>query len=296
MKRSQLRQGRGPSTAAAPGSADCAEDDDDAFYLFSQEHKVDRAGLPTARETGLHHHLRSGDGAGLERPDGLSWDEVPVRILRLPQERIAPQAKAAILAPLTALWLEESTDWCVEVCPLCEAVRGPLMDTVMKCVEEADLLADLSWRRDLGVDVLRSVLLRFEGLAGPLGNNEGVPLEGLSAPFSMGDGVLFVNRMTELDGSSLNSGSPEITKPGGVWLHLDKHLLSMANRLMELWKMAAKTQAIYRPCQAPHTHPHYPQQAHGQMPQSNVHVKTSIQHPHTRRGQIAHADAPAYFG
>ena len=106
-QRSQLRQGRGPSTAAAPGAADCIEDDDDAFYLFSQEHKVDRAGLPTARETGLHHHLRAGAVAGVARPGGLSWDEVPVRILRLPQERIAPQAKAAILVPLTTLWLEE---------------------------------------------------------------------------------------------------------------------------------------------------------------------------------------------
>ena len=151
--------------------SDCAEDDDDAFYLFSQEHKVDRADLPTARETGLRYHLSAGAGAGVARPGGLSWDEVPVRILRLPQERIAPQAKAAILAPLTMLWLEESTDWCVEVCPLCEAVSGPLMHAVMSCVEEADLRADLSWRRDLGVDVLRSVLLCFEGLAGPLGNN-----------------------------------------------------------------------------------------------------------------------------
>jgi len=88
--------------------SDCAGDDDDAFYLFSQEHKVDRAGLPTARETGLHHHLRAGAGAGVERPGGLLWDEVPVRILRLPQERIDPQAKAEILAPLTALWREES--------------------------------------------------------------------------------------------------------------------------------------------------------------------------------------------
>jgi hypothetical protein len=80
------------------------------IYLFSQEHKVDRAGLPTARETGLHHHLRAGAGAGVERPGGLSWDEEPVRILRLPQERIDPQAKAENLAPLTALWREESPD------------------------------------------------------------------------------------------------------------------------------------------------------------------------------------------
>ena len=97
---------------------------DDAFYLFLQEHKVDRAGLPTARETGLRYHLMAGAGAGVERPGGLPWDSVPVRILRLPQERIDPQAKAAILAPLTALWLEESPDGCVEVCPLCEAVSG----------------------------------------------------------------------------------------------------------------------------------------------------------------------------
>ena len=223
--------------------SDCAEDDDDAFYLFSQEHKVDRADLPTARETGLRYHLMAGDGAGVERPGGLPWDSVPVRILRLPQERIDPQAKAEILAPLTALWREESPDGCVEVCPLCEAVSGPLMHAVMSCVEEADLRADLSWRRDLGDDVLRGVLLRFEGLAGPLGNNEGVLLEGLRDPFSMGRGALFVNRMTEWDGSSLKSGSPEITKAGGMRLHLDELLLSMANRLMELWKMAAKTQA-----------------------------------------------------
>ena len=72
-QRSQLRQGRGPSTAAAPDVADCAEDDDDAFYLFFQEHNVDRAGLPTARETGLHHHLRAGAVAGVARPGGLSW-------------------------------------------------------------------------------------------------------------------------------------------------------------------------------------------------------------------------------
>jgi hypothetical protein len=117
------------------------------------------------------------------------------------------------------------------------------MHAVMSCVEEADLRADLSWRRDLGDDVLRGVLLRFEGLAGPLGNNEGVLLEGLRDPFSMGRGALFVNRMTEWDGSSLKSGSPEITKAGGMRLHLDELLLSMANRLMELWKMAAKTQA-----------------------------------------------------
>jgi hypothetical protein len=177
---------------------------------------------------------------GVQRPGGLPWDETPVRILKL-GERMAPPAKAAILAPLTELWLEESPEGRVDVCPLCEAVSGPFMDAVMSCVVGDDELGGIDWRSERD-NMLRSVLLRFEGPAGPLGNNEGVPLEGLREPFSMRRGVLFVNRRTEWDVSSLNGGSPEATKPGGIRLHLDERLLAEANRLMELWKMAAKTQ------------------------------------------------------
>ena len=99
-------------------------------------------------------------------------------------------------------------------------------------------------RTDLGADRVRDVLTRFEDLAAPLGHQVGVQLEGVDDPFELGQATLFVNRPTvwsaDPDGDDDVPGLVPVI-PGGIRMHQDEKLVPDANRLMELWKGAAKT-------------------------------------------------------
>ncbi len=106
------------------------------------------------------------------------------------------QAQKTIISVVKTLWKRAASNDCVEVGLLCwgDAGIGPLTDAVMVSVDQAAVLLDVQWRTDLGDVIVRKVLMRFRGLADPLGHQE--LLEGVDHPFNFGPTKLFVNHPT----------------------------------------------------------------------------------------------------
>ncbi len=90
---------------------------------------------------------------------------------------------------------------------------------------------------------MRQVLTRFEYLAAPLGHLAGVQLDGVDDPLGFGQAAFYVNRPTLWSAASDGDDDPGSIPviPGGIRMHEDEELEPDYNRLMELWKGAAKT-------------------------------------------------------
>ena len=142
-----------------------------------------RASLPLARQIGLGPHVagyRPLPG-GFRRPGGTSFEDTPVRALTQLHAGMRVEAQKAIIGLVKALWKRASPNGCVEVGLLSrgDAGIGQLTDAVMVSVDQAAVLLDVQGRTDLGDVVVREVLTRFRSLAGPLGHQGGVLLEGV---------------------------------------------------------------------------------------------------------------------
>ena len=98
------------------------------------------------------------------------------------------EAQKAIIGLVKSLWKRASPNGCVVVGLLSRGDTGigQLTDAVMVSVDQAAVLLDVQGRTNLGDVVVREVLTRFRGLAGPLGHQGGVLLEGVDHPFNLG--------------------------------------------------------------------------------------------------------------
>jgi hypothetical protein len=160
-------------------------------------YKPDRESLSLARQIGLGPHVNGYRPlpGGVRRPGGAQFEDTPVRTLTQIHPDMSVQAQKAIIGLVEALWYRASPNGCVEVCPLRkgDAGIGQLTDAVMMSVDQASVLSDVHWRKDLGAVVVRGVLTRFRGHADPLGHQRGVLLEGVDHPLNLGQAALFVN-------------------------------------------------------------------------------------------------------
>jgi hypothetical protein len=156
-----------------------------ANFTGGPVYNPNRASLPLTHQIGLGPHV-SGYGP---LPGG-------VRALATLHPGMCVQAQKTIISVVKTLWKRASPNDCVEVGLLCwgDAGIGPLTDAVMVSVDQAAVLLDVQWRTDLGDVIVRKVLMRFRGLADPLGHQE--LLEGVDHPFNLGPAKLFVNHPT----------------------------------------------------------------------------------------------------
>ena len=204
----------------------------------------DRVSLPLAHQICLGPHVTGSRPlpGGVCCPGGAQFEDTPVRTLTQLHPDMSVQAQKAIIGPVEALWYRALPNGCVEVCPLCkgDAGIGPLTDAVMMSVDQAAVLSDVHWRKDLGAVIVRGVLPRFRGLADQLGHQRGVPLEGVDHPLNLGQAALFVNPPTTWSASpdSEDHDGPYLVPaiPVCIEIHIDEKLDPGANRLMEMWK------------------------------------------------------------
>jgi len=114
-----------------------------------------------------------------------SWwcvvEDTPVRALTQLHAGMRVEAQKAIIGLVKSLWKRASPNGCVEVGLLSRGDTGigQLTDAVMVSVDQAAVLLDVQGRTNLGDVVVREVLTSFRSLAGPLGHQGGVLLEGV---------------------------------------------------------------------------------------------------------------------